>query len=82
GARVYRSVDYNDSARGAALLAGYASGLLSRRELLNPSIALEEVEPAEGWPAGEDVGDWLRLIGALSSRSFSESLERIRRSRS
>ncbi|MCE4601919.1 MAG: hypothetical protein F7B18_01915 [Desulfurococcales archaeon] len=80
--RVYRSVDYNDSARGAALLAGYASGLLSRRELLNPSVALEEVEPAGGWPAGEDVGDWLRVIGVLSSRSFSESLERIRRSRS
>ncbi|BAA79261.2 putative carbohydrate kinase [Aeropyrum pernix K1] len=79
GVKVYRSVDYNDSARGAALVAGYASDLISREELLNPPVSLVEVEPLEELSLS-GVDAWLGLVDALASEDFSRRLEEIRRS--
>ncbi|WP_165487982.1 FGGY-family carbohydrate kinase [Aeropyrum pernix] len=79
GVKVYRSVDYNDSARGAALVAGYASDLISREELLNPPVSLVEVEPLEELSLS-GVDSWLGLVDALASEDFSRRLEEIRRS--
>ncbi|BAN89697.1 carbohydrate kinase [Aeropyrum camini SY1 = JCM 12091] len=79
GVRVYRSVDYNDSARGAALVAGYASGVVSRQDLLNPPVSLVEVEPLEGLRLS-GVDAWLGLVDALASKDFWKRLEEIRRS--
>ncbi len=82
-ARVERSLDYNDSARGAALLAGYAAGVVDKRALFNPPVNVEVVEPqAHTWNLWEVLDHWMQVIDALSSRSLWTRLEEIRRSTS
>lgn len=77
GRSVERSLDHNDSARGAALLAAYSEGLISRRTLLNPPIYTSRVEPEK--QIQNLLGDeeaWLKILGVLGSRRFSRLLER------
>lgn len=74
---VERSVEPNDSARGAALLAAYAAGLISRKDLYNPPLQLEQVEGSYERISVEAEVAWRKLIDVLGSKSFSKLLARI-----
>ncbi|MEB3774583.1 MAG: hypothetical protein GSR86_06645 [Desulfurococcales archaeon] len=73
---VYKSIDYNDSARGAALLAAYANGDISRRELLGYTPRVLEVEPLDlGLEGGVEA--WPKVLDVLGSKSLLKALEEI-----
>jgi len=64
------------SARGAAALAAYASGVIGRGELLEGPGKVIEVGPIEYIDRGM-VEDWLRALNALGREGFSRGLRRL-----
>ncbi len=70
------SIDPEDSARGSAMLAALATGLLGRLEDVQVSLKTVEPDHMDGPDLPEVVEAWRGLIGVLGSKSFWKKLRR------